>query len=65
MNIENIYENSKKNSIGKDKKQKLVKKIKKISTAALPGDTEKRAALQWLLPMCPVRQDSYLQRIRN
>ena len=35
MNIENIYENSKKNSIGKDKKQKLVKKIKKISTAAL------------------------------
>ena len=35
MNIENIYENSKRNSIGKDKKQKLIKKVKKISTAML------------------------------
>ena len=35
MNIKNIYENSIKNSIGEDKKQKLVKKIRKISTAVL------------------------------
>ena len=35
MNIEGIYEHSKKNSIGKEKKQKLVKKIKRISTEVL------------------------------
>ena len=35
MDINSLYENSKKNIIGKDKKQKLVKKIKSVATTTL------------------------------
>lgn len=35
MNMEKIYEISKNNSIGQDKKQKLIRRVKKISTTTL------------------------------